>query len=116
MILTTTSDIVRVTTSTTADIDVAADWADITTTAFTPGRTGTKISSAATTTVVAAPLASTQRQVKSLIIANVHASTSNVVTVEYYDGTNAHQSYKRTLLAGESIQYDGQTWKRGRWR
>jgi hypothetical protein len=36
MLLTTTSALIKVTTSSTADIDVCASWADQTTTAFTP--------------------------------------------------------------------------------
>lgn len=110
MLLTSTSDIIRVTTSTTAPLDVQASWADITTTAFAPGRTNTKISSAATTTIVASPGASTQRQLKSLVIQNIDSSNSNVITVEHFDGTNAVEVYSRTLLAGESVEYDGTKW------
>lgn len=111
MILSSTSDIIRIVTSSTADIHVQASWADITTSAFTPGRTNTSVTSATTTTIVASPGASTQRQVKSLVIANRHASTSNTVTVQHYDGTTSISLYSRTLLAGESLQYDGNSWQ-----
>ncbi len=110
MLLTSTSDILKITTTTTADIHVQAGWADITTSAFTPGRTSTIITSATTTTVIAAPGASTQRQVKNLLIFNAHASTSNVISVIHYDGTSNTTQYSRTLLAGQSVSYDGITW------
>ena len=107
MLLTSTSDILRIVTGSAVDIDVQAGWADITTTTFSPGRTNTKITSATTTTIVASPAASTQRQVKTVIIRNIHASSSNLVTIQHYDGTNSITIFKRTLLAGETIIYDG---------
>lgn len=110
MILSSTSDIIRVVTTSTADIQVNASWADQTTTAFTPGRTNTIITSATTTTIVASPASSTERQVKTLVISNRHASTSNTVTVQHYDGTNAITVIKKTLAAGESIEYTGTQW------
>lgn len=111
MILTSTSDLIKVTTSSTADLHVQAGWTDITTTAFTPGRTNTIITSATTTTVVASPGASTQRQVKTLRLYNAHASTSNTITAIHYDGTSNNTVYKHILLAGESIGYDGTKWE-----
>lgn len=110
MILSSTSDIVRIVTSSTADIHAQASWTDITTTSFTPGRTNTVITSATTTTIVASPGSSTQRQVKTLRLYNAHASTTNTVTVQHYDGTTSNTVFKHDLLAGESVTYDGQNW------
>lgn len=110
MILSSTSDIVRIVTTSTADIQVYASWADITTSAFSPDRTNTIITSATTTTVVGSPASSTQRQVKTLSISNRHASTSNTVTVQEYDGTNSISVFKATLAAGESAVYTGTSW------
>ena len=111
MILVDTNDIVRIISSTTGDIEVSADWVDWTTgPAVTPGSTITLITTATTTTVVASPAASTQRQVKSLVVANRHASTSMGVTVEKFDNTNAANVWQGTLLAGESVVYDGARW------
>lgn len=107
MNLTSTSDIVRIVTTSTADLDVQASWADTTTTAFTPGRTNTAISSATTTTVVGSPGASTQRAVTSMKVYNRHASTAQGVTIEHYDGTTSARCYAGTLAAGEHIEYDG---------
>ena len=112
MNLTSTSDIVRIVTTTTANLDVQASWADQTTTAFTPGRTNTAISSATTTTVVGSPAASTQRAVTSMKIFNRHASTAQGVTVEHFDGTTSCRAWAGTLAAGESLEYDGKTFKR----
>jgi len=111
MILTSTSDIVRIVTTGTPGIDVQAGWADITTTTFSPGRTNTKITTATTTTIVASPAASTQRQVKTVVIRNIHATDPNTITVQHYDGTNSVDVYKITLAASESIEYDGQKWQ-----
>lgn len=110
MILTSTSDIIRIVTSSTADVHAQTSWADITTTAFTPGRTNTVVTSATTTTIVASPGASTQRQVKTIVLYNAHASTANTVTIQHYDGTTSNTVYKYTLAAAESIEYNGTNW------
>ena len=101
-----TIDVLRVVTTSTANIAVHASWIDLLGTAVTPGRTNTAIASAATTTIVAAPAASTVRNVKSLFISNTHASTANTVTLQYFDGTTAFQIFSRVLAAGEMIVYD----------
>jgi hypothetical protein len=109
ILLTSTSDKIQLITSAAANIDVHASWADGTTTAFTPDRKNTAISSATTTDIVLAPAASTQRQIKTLIVRNKHATDSNTVTVRHTDGTTVSELFKCTLLAGEHLQYvDGE--------
>ena len=104
--LTSTSDIVRVVTSAAAQIEVHASYVDWNGTAVTPGRTNTPlITTATTTTVVASPGASTQRNVKHLNITNDHASASCIVTVEHFDGTTAIELIAFTLLAGENMTF-----------
>ena len=110
MLLTSTSDVLSVTTTTAANIDVQANWADITTTSFSPSRTNTRISSGTTTTIVDHPATSTQRRIISILLRNTHASSTNVVTVNLTDGANSIAVYSRSLLAGESLVYDGQNW------
>jgi hypothetical protein len=106
LILSSTSDLLRVTTSASSDVDVHASWVDNASGAITPGRTNTAaITTATTTTVVASPAASTQRTVQALLVRNVHASTSNDITIVHTDGTNAQDVYKTTLAAGESLHY-----------
>lgn len=111
--LTSTSDLVRVTTSSTANIDVQVSWVDLdlTTKVATPGRTNSAISSATTTTICAAPSSGSVRNVKSIHIRNRHASTSNDVTVIHTDGTTAVEMNKFTLAAGFTAVYDdGSNW------
>lgn len=105
LLLASTSDLLRITTSSAANIDVHASWVDGIT-AITPGRTNTTIAAATTTTVVGSPAASTYRTVKSLVIRNRHASTSNDVTVIHTDGTNAMELLKVTLAAGWTLYYE----------
>lgn len=111
MILTTESALVQAVTTATPNVDVNANWADVTATTFTAGNTNTKISSAATTTIVGSPAASTQRQIKSITVRNIHASDPNTVSILHTDGTTSTMVYKITLAAGESAEYDGQVWQ-----
>lgn len=106
LLLTSTSDKIQVITTGTANIDVHVSWADyVAPSTVTPGRTNTKISTAATTDIVASPAASTARNVKTLHVTNVHASTANGVTVQHTDGTNVVQLISVTLNAGERLRY-----------
>ena len=100
LLLTSTSDIVRVVTSAAATINVHASYIDHASGTITPGRTNTSISTATTTTVVAAPGASTQRNVKGLYITNNHATTSCLVEVQHFDGTTSAELMGVTLLPG----------------
>lgn len=112
LLLTSTSDLVRVVTDATAEIEAHASWVDNNAGTITPGRTNTaSITTATTTTVVGSPAASTQRNVKHLSIRNNHASTTCTVTVEHTDGTNVEGLIKVSLLAGESLRLDAA----GRW-
>lgn len=106
--LTSITDIVNVITSAAATVDVHCSWADLLSSAVTPGRTNTAITTATTTTVLASPAASTQRNVKGLYIRNKHASLSCDITVQHYDGTTTVQIWFGTLAAGECVDYDGE--------
>lgn len=102
-----TDDTLRVVTASgVSTIHMYAAWADITTTALTPGASDAQVTTATTTVLVAAPGASTQRQIKGLTVANSHASSSNVVTVEFFDGATATRLIAYTLLAGETLQWN----------
>jgi hypothetical protein len=101
-----TDDTVRVVTASgVSTIHMYAAWADITTTALTPGASDAQVTTATTTVLVAAPGASTQRQIKGLSIRNSHASSSNLITVQFYDGATATELIAYTLLAGETLQW-----------
>lgn len=102
--LTSTSDVLRVVTSAAAQIECHASWVDFDGTAVTPGRQNTPhITTATTTTVVASPGASVQRNVKHLNITNDHASAACTITVEHFDGTTAEELIAVTLLSGENM-------------
>lgn len=106
LLLTSTSDILRLITGAAAStIEVHASYVDLNGTTVTPGRTNTRITTATTTTVVAAPGASTQRNVKGLYITNNSAATSCNVAVEHFDGTNSVELIQFNLLPGENLGY-----------
>lgn len=110
IVLTTTSDIIRLVTSAAVALDVNASYADNTTSSYTPGKQNTAISTATTTTVVSAPAASTQRGVKRL---SAHArGGANTVTAEFFDGTTAFRLLSVALGAGETLEYeDAHGWR-----
>lgn len=101
----TGSDILRITTTSAATISVYASYTDHGRERTARGRTSTAISSATTTTVLAGPGAPTHREVGMLAVANNHASTSDTVTIEHYDGTTATMVWAGALAAGESVVY-----------
>lgn len=104
LLLTSTSDIIRVVTgAAVSTITVHASWVDNASGTITPGRTNTNITTATTTTVVASPGASTQRNVKSLMITNNNATTGTQVTVQHYDGTTSTDLFGVFLNPGENM-------------
>lgn len=106
LLLTSTSDIIRLITSAAAStIEVHASYVDLNGTTVTPGRTNTRISTAATTTIVGSPGASTQRNVKGLYVTNNSLATSCNVAVEHFDGTNSVELMQFVLLPGENMGY-----------
>lgn len=105
LLLTSTSDVLRVVTSAAGEVDVHASWVDNAAGTITPGRTNTDITTATTTPVVGSPAAATQRTVNFLSVANEHATNANNITVAHYDGTYEARLLKVTLAAGESLQF-----------
>lgn len=112
LLLTSTSDIIRVVTGSAADIECHASWVDISGTTVTPGRTNTApITTATTTTIVASPAGSTQRNVKALYIHNTHATVASTVLIQHFDGTNSVDLVNCTLLPDEHLNFnDNGTW------
>ena len=111
LLLTDTTHSLELVTSSTSAVHVVVSWVDITASAFTPGSADFATSSATDTTIVAAPSASTQRQVKEITIRNAGAA-ANVVTVQKdVSGTEREITPDVTLAAGEALCYtDGQGW------
>ena len=111
IILSSTSDAIRIVTSHAALVEVHASYVDLNGTTVTPGRTNTIINTTATTTVVAAPGASTVRNLKHLNVTNDHASQSCNVTAEHSDGTTVVELIQFVLLPGENMIFN----EEGRW-
>lgn len=112
IILKATTESLQLVSTSTANLDYSVSYSDITTTTFSPSSNEGKITTATTTTILAAPAASTQRQVKLITVANTHASASNTVSIQkLISATTYAQTPTVTLLAGEAFQYmDGQGW------
>lgn len=112
ILLTSTSDLIQAITGGTQAIKVHASYVDLSGLTVTPGRLNTAIASAATTTVVGSPAASTQRTVKFLSVYNSDASTADTVTVQHTDGTTVIILYKLSLPAGYTLAYnEGSGWQ-----
>ena len=113
LILSGANDIIRVNCGSAASVDYVIDWLkadDVTPPgieALQPSSHG-NITSSGNTTVLSAPGASKNANVKTMRFTNTHASTSTTFRVERYDGTNARQAspYNITLLPGESLHMD----------
>jgi hypothetical protein len=107
LLLTSTSDLIQVVTGSAGGLDVHASWVDNAAGTITPGRTNTaSITTAATTTVVGSPGASTQRNVKFIAIENTHATVSNQITIQHTDGSNVKVLWDGLLLPDEHVVFD----------
>lgn len=107
LLLDATTKSLELETSSSASTDWIAAWADNTTTAFTPGMSQGNVASATTTAIVAAPAASTQRQVKWISVRNRSTTASQTVTLKLdVSATEFHIGPAITLAAGEALQMD----------
>lgn len=105
IVLDATTDSLEVVTTSTSAIDYDCNWADNTTSAFTPGDSTGQITTATTTTVVAAPASSTQRNIQNCTFRNA-GTVNNTVTIQKDANTSNRTKYSATLAAGESIRLD----------
>ena len=107
LLLTSTSDIIRVVTGSAADVEVHASYVDNLSGTITPGRTNTPaILTATTTTIVAAPAASTQRNVKAISIHNTSPTVTTTVLVQHFDGTTSVDLVNCALLPDEHLNFN----------
>lgn len=107
MILDTTSKVLQIVLGeikTTNDCDIAAAWTDNTTSTFTPGSTLSTSNGTTVVTVVAAPAASTQRDVMEVRLHN-NDTVTHKVTLQLFDGTNTRIMMQQTILAGGDFVY-----------
>jgi hypothetical protein len=117
LLLSTTSHKLRLVSSSAANLDVDASFMDFTAAnppvmqGTTSGTQQTSISSATTTDIVAAPGASTIRNVKFLSVRNRHASLSCDVTITRDVSATVTEQKKFTLVAGAEMTFtEGVGW------
>lgn len=110
LLLPSTSDSLELVTSAAVAVDYVAAWADHTSSGVTASAGTGQVSTAATTTIVAAPGASTQRQIRGLTLRN--AGTADVtVTVQAKPSGTARTVVKAAIQPGETLAYsDGRGW------
>lgn len=117
LLLFATTDKVQVVTSAAVTVDVHASYMDMSQAdppvvkGSSSSRLNTPITTAATTDVVAAPAASTTRNVKAMTIRNKHATSPVDITVQYNQNATIIEIVKVTLLAGETLEFvEGTGW------
>ena len=111
MILDSTSKVIQIVlgeAKTTTDCDISAAWADQTASAFTPGSTLAVSNGASIVTAVAAPGASTQRNVMEVRLHN-NDTVTHKVTIQIYDGANTRIMAQQSILAGADFVYPAVT-------
>lgn len=109
IVLKNVNDKLRIITSSTADLDVYVGYNVIKTAnrnIVNPVSKGNKITTATTTNILTVLSNNDSFYIKTLTVRNIHNSTSNTVSIVYYDGTNSIILFKVTLTAGQSIIYD----------
>lgn len=95
---------------TTNQLHVNATWADTQNGAtFVPGSTSLVTNGATPVDIVAAPAASTQRQVKEVTIQNTD-TVAATVTVQTVDGANTRKNIVVTIQSGETLFFAGGVW------
>lgn len=107
LLLVNTTDKLQLITGSAASVDVHASYADKnqSTGAISEGRQNTAITTAATTDIVAAPAATTTRNVRTLHVRNKHATQATDVTVIYDQNGTDYEMFKCNLAAGEALEY-----------
>lgn len=110
LLLPTTSDSLELVTSAAVAVDYVAAWADHTSSGVAASAGTGQVSTATTTTIVAAPGASTQRQIRGLTVRNA-GSADVTVTVQAKPSGTARTIVKAAIQPGETLAYsDGRGW------
>src|SRR5690606_38749147 len=89
---------------TTTEPTVVIDYVDITTSAFTPGASLTSLNGTTDVTIVAAPVASTTRQVKYINIFNAD-TVAHTITVQHDDNGTERILWKGLISAGATLSW-----------
>jgi hypothetical protein len=110
--LSATTQALEVVSSSTSALAVVASWGDLTSGGIDLGSNQVSISSATTTTIVAAPGASTDRQVKGITILNTGSANNTVTVQKDVSGTNYIVTPAVGLAPGEALHYHAtQGWR-----
>lgn len=107
IVLTETTDNLQVVLGgsvTTNQLRCMSSWRDITTTAYTPGRTVTNTNDTTDVNIVTAPGSSTQRVIDYLSIYNAD-TVSATVTVKFDANGTEYTIWSGTLATGERLEY-----------
>lgn len=107
IILATTSDILQLVTTAGGSMDVHVSWVDnqtATATPYTPGRSNINFAAIGTITILSAPAASTQRQIKKITIYSY--AGPQTLTVKLFDGTNGYRLVQVTVAGNELLEYE----------
>lgn len=114
IILTNTTDKIDVVLAgaiTTNQLRCMTSWRDITTTAYTPGRTVINTNSTTDVDISGSPASSTQRVIDFISIHNTD-TVSATVTIKYDANGTEYILFKATIASGERIEYsDGNGFK-----
>lgn len=114
IILSNTTDKIEVVlggTVATNQLQCMTSWRDITTTAYTPGRTVTNTNNATAVNIVPSPASSTQRVVDMISVYNSDTAIVNV-TIKYDANGTEYILFSASLAANEKIEYtDGTGFK-----
>lgn len=105
-----TGDVMRLVTTSAANLDVVVGHATRPSDGSTPAVNAAAratIAAATTSTIAAAPGSGSERAIYSVVLRNRHASLANTLTLQAFDGTTAYEIFKVTLAAGEQAIYDG---------
>lgn len=107
LVLEGSTDSLEVVTSAAGSIDYHASWSNVTATALTtPGTGNGNITTATTTTIIAAPAASNWRHIRSVQLFNVSTTTTNTVSVQVDRSTNNRVLCKAALAPSTSMVVD----------
>lgn len=103
----TSTDSFELVTSAACTLDVVVSYVDYTSSAATPGAQNTAITTATTTTIITAPAASTQRQVKRINVRNKGSVTCVVTAQKDVSGTN-YETYSTSLGPDDTYTIDSE--------
>lgn len=110
ILLTATTHALELQTSSSASTDWTCSYIDMDASATTPGSAQGNVSSATTTTIAAAPAASTQRQIKHISVVNTSA-TSQTVTIKKDVSATEYVVFRAVIAQNETVEYtDGKGW------